>query len=417
MIGDTVVAPRLSTPVQADAATVGRPHRVHLMIALVDPSLFTIPYDRKLAEALRGLGHDVIFYGDALAPGDSPLGLLELRRIFYPELVPLGGRYWPRAALSIAKGAVHWRGMRRLVRDVRVETPDIIHFQWLPLPALDRLFLRRLREVAPLVLTAHDSRPFNGAASRLQKIDAMRILTEFDRVIVHTDEARTRLIAEGVQPSCLVTIPHGLLHDEDPVPAGAAGSGGTVRFLLLGKLKPYKGADLLIEAFRGLPSELRAKAELQIVGKPYMDVMPLRKAAIGLEHQVFLDFRFVPDAEMSSLLANADVVVFPYREIDVSGMLMTALRHHRPIIASRIGGFAELLVDGRHGLLVPPGDAAALSAAMRRLIEEPTTCGAMGGAIADLIGAIPSWDEIARRTTKLYLELSKISSLPPRTAS
>jgi glycosyltransferase involved in cell wall biosynthesis len=136
-----------------------------------------------------------------------------------------------------------------------------------------------------------------------------------------------------------------------------------------------------------------------------MDVRPLLKAASGLEGRVRLDFRFVPDAEMTQLLAQADILVFPYREIDVSGVLMAALRYRRPIIASHIGGFAELLVDGRHGFLVPPGDVAALTAAMSRLCEEPTTRRAMGGAIADLVAAIPSWDEIARQTTELYREL------------
>src|SRR3979411_1107779 len=80
-----------------------------LKIALIDPSLFTIPYDRKLGDALRSLGHDVIVYGDALSPQDAPLGSLDLRRVFYSELVSLGVRRWPRAALSVAKGAVHCR--------------------------------------------------------------------------------------------------------------------------------------------------------------------------------------------------------------------------------------------------------------------------------------------------------------------
>jgi glycosyltransferase involved in cell wall biosynthesis len=81
---------------------------------------------------------------------------------------------------------------------------------------------------------------------------------------------------------------------------------------------------------------------------------------------------------------------------------MAALRHGRPIIASNIGGFAELLADGRHGLLVPPGDVGALAAAMARLCAEPATRLTMGAAVAELGAAIPSWDEIARRTTELY---------------
>jgi glycosyltransferase involved in cell wall biosynthesis len=394
-------------PVRVEAATIDGTGGRHLKVALVDPSLFTVPYDVKLAGALRRLGHDVTLYGDALARAADLCDLGRMRGIFYAELLSLGAGSWPDAAIRLAKGALHWRGMRRLLAEVSAEAPDIIHFQWLPLPALDRLFLPGLRRVAPLVLTAHDSRPFNEAASRLQKFGAIGVLTEFDRVIVHTEEARARLIAYGVRPSRLVRIAHGLLNDEEPVPTTRELLADTVRFLLFGKLKPYKGADLLIEAFRRLPPRLQARAEVHIVGKPYMDVRSLLKAADGLERRVRLDFRFVPDAEMSRLLAQADVLVFPYREIDISGVLMAGLRYSRPIIASRIGGFAELLVDGRHGFLVPPGDAAALAAAMSRLIEQATTRRAMGGAISDLAASIPSWDEIAQHTTELYRALPK----------
>jgi glycosyltransferase involved in cell wall biosynthesis len=402
---DKAVLSQHPEPMHAKVATIDRTGGRHLKIALVDPSLFTVPYDVKLAGALRGLGHEVIVYGEALARAEDLSGLGRMRGIFYLELLSLGARSWPIAAIRVAKGALHWRGMRRLVDEVGAEAPDVVHFQWLPLPAIDRLFLRRLRRVAPLVLTVHDSRPFNEAASRLQKFGAIGILTEFDRVIVHTQEARARLIAYGVRPSRLVRIAHGLLNDEEPVPTAGELPADTVRFLLFGKLKPYKGADLLIEAFRRLPRRLQVRAELHIVGKPYMDVRSLLKAADGLEGRVRLDFRFVPDAEMNQMLTRADVLVFPYREIDVSGVLMAALRYRRPIIASRIGGFAELLVDSRHGFLVPPGDVAALTAAMSPLMEQAATRRAMGAATADLAAAIPGWDQIARQTTELYREL------------
>jgi glycosyltransferase involved in cell wall biosynthesis len=377
-----------------------------LRIALVDPSLFTIPYDAKLAGALGDLGHEVTVYGEARSSEEEPTEFARLRPLFYSEL-SRRHRSWPRPVQRLAKGALHWRAMRRLVEEFRVTKPDVIHFQWTPLPAVDRLFLRALRSVAPIVLTAHDSRPFNGAAWQLQKWGATRILSDFDGVIVHTGEARERLADYGVPPDRLVRIPHGLLHDIGPATVPLAGppvarSSGTVRFLLFGKLKFYKGADLLIEAFRRLPADLQQRVEVHIVGKPYMDVARLTAAAEQVGEGIRLDFRFVPDAEMNELLARTDVIVFPYREIDVSGVLMAALRHGRPIIASRIGGFAELLVDGRHGLLVPADNAAALAEAMARLCAEPGTRSAMGKATAALGAEIPSWEEIARRTVELY---------------
>jgi glycosyltransferase involved in cell wall biosynthesis len=108
---------------------------------------------------------------------------------------------------------------------------------------------------------------------------------------------------------------------------------------------------------------------------------------------------------MHAMFAAADVLVFPYREIDMSGVLMAALKTSRPMLASNIGGFAELLEDGRHGLLVPPGEIDDLAAAMTRLVCEPDTRRAMAEAIRELAESIPSWRQIAETTAELYRQI------------
>lgn len=374
----------------------------HLKVALVDPSLFTVPYDAKLVNALRGLGHQVIVYGEARGPEDEPAELAGLRPVFYPELLSHRTQRWPHQVLRLAKGVLHWRAMQRLIEELAQSRPDVIHVQWAPLPIIDRLFLPELRKVAPVVLTVHDSCPFNGTAGWIQNMGATRIMSEVDAVIVHTEAARDRLISYGVAANRVARIPHGLLNDITPVAPRTRQDSDVVQFLLFGKLKRYKGADLLIEAFRRLPPDIRGRVRVQIVGKPYMDIEPLRQAAQDLEPSVCIDPRFVTDEEMSDILARADVIVFPYREIDVSGVLMAALRYARPILASKIGCFAELLIDGHHGALIPPDDVSALSAAMARLCVDEKGRAAMGAAVAKLGEAIPSWDDIARSTTNLY---------------
>lgn len=401
------------TLVAADAVAA-RP----LKVALIDPSLFTLPYDAKLAAALGAVGHSVSFYGKALAPDETAPGVDDLRQIFYPELLRWDVTRWPAGLAKLAKGALHGRSMGRLLAALRRDPPDIIHFQWLPLPIIDRAFIGRLRRIAPLVLTAHDSRPFNAnPGSILQTLGATSILIRFDRVIVHTEQGRQRLADYGVPGNRLAKVAHGFLHDDETPPPQppADRDDGTVRFLLFGKIKPYKGVDLVIEAVRRMSPEDRARCRVDIVGKPYMDVAPLVSAAAGLGDAVTFDFRFVEDGELMRLLARADALVFPYREIDMSGVLMTGLRAARPIIASEIGGFAELLEDGRHGFLVPPGDPAALSAAMSRLVREPATRVHFSREIGTLVSTIPSWREIALRTSAVYMA-ARGDSATPRSA-
>lgn len=380
-------------------------------VALIDPSLFTLPYDVKLAQGLRGIGHNVRFYGKSLGPEEIEPEGAGLVQHFYPEMERWGLSRWPAGASRAAKGLLHLRAMRRLVEALRREQPDVIHFQWLPLPIIDRAFIGALRAIAPLVLTAHDSRPFNANPSSLiQTLGATSALRHFDSVVVHTEQARRRLVDYGVEPARIAHIPHGFLHDDKPPPglADKAGTDKPVCFLLFGKIKPYKGADLAIAAMRRMPAELRARSELRIVGKPYVDTRPLERAAAELGSSVRLDFRHVPDDEIAALWEQADVLLFPYREIDMSGVLMAALAAARPIIASEIGGFTELLESGRTALLVPPRDEAALATAMGRLVSEPSTRENMARQIRALAATVPSWQSIAAQTAAVYARAREV---------
>jgi glycosyltransferase involved in cell wall biosynthesis len=101
--------------------------------------------------------------------------------------------------------------------------------------------------------------------------------------------------------------------------------------------------------------------------------------------------RFVSGSELAATFRAADLVVLPYREIDQSGVLYTALAFGKPLLLSAVGGFPE--VEGAE--LVPPGDAEALAAKLTRLLASPHGPAAAG----------TSWDEIARRTLALYAAL------------
>ena len=374
-----------------------------MRVAMIDPSLFTLPYDEKLAGALQRRGHRVDFFGKALGTGDPAPAAVPLRQHFYGGLRALGAARWPGPLAKLAKGVAHVGAMDRLVRTLARERPDVIHFQWLPLPVVDRAFLGRLGRIAPIVITCHDSQPFNanpGAA--VQRLGATAVLARFDRVIIHTEQARPRLAAYGVEARRIQRIAHGFLDDVAPVAPPAPIEGDrAVRFLLFGKVKPYKGIDLMIEAVKRLAPGTLQRVEVLVIGKPYMETDALVAAAAGLP-QIRFDFRFVAEEEMADLFRWADVLAFPYREIEMSGVLMAALKTARPMVASNIGGFAELLTDGETGFLVPPGDVVGLAQAITRLVEEPATRARMTGRLIDLVRAVPSWEQIAAETEALY---------------
>jgi len=166
-------------------------------------------------------------------------------------------------------------------------------------------------------------------------------------------------------------------------------------------LRPYKGLDVLLEAFRELEG-----AELWIVGRPWMSAEPLRDAARRARGTVRFVERFVSDPEVPAYMRRADVVVLPYREIDQSGVLYTALAFGKAMVLSEVGGFAE--VGRAHGAahLVPPGDPAALRDALAELLERPEERAALERAAAAAASGPYSWDDIARRTLALYERLA-----------
>lgn len=384
-----------------------------MRIAMIDPSLFTLPYDRALVSGIARIGADVVLHGRALRPGDGAAPGLRLAESFYRVAgIPVLDRLPGPLRLGL-KGADHAWSMLRLLGRLRRERPDVIHFQWLALPLLDGRLLPRFRRVAPLVLTVHDTNPFNGdPTAGLQSSGFRAALDRFDRLIVHTAQGEARLRAMGIPSARIAVLPHGML--VEPATGGVDRMEGPVSFLLFGKIKPYKGADVLIRAFAAMPATAQVQARLRIVGKPYMDLAPLRALAGSLDVAPGIEQEFVADEAVPLLFGPGTVAVFPYREIEASGVLFLALAHGRPIIASRLGSFSELLADGVHGRLVPPDDVAALAEAMAALVLDRAFAARCAAAVQRDAATVPGWDDIARRTMLLYQAAQEARPAPSR---
>jgi glycosyltransferase involved in cell wall biosynthesis len=374
-----------------------------MRVAMVDPSLFTLPYDRALASALGRAGHDVTLFGRRPGPDDNDAEGISLEPHFYRIANSRAARHLPTPARLGLKGIDHAASMWLLLRRLRRERPDIIHFQWLPLPLVDGRLLGLFRKVAPLVLTVHDTNPFNGDPSAsLQQRGFFRSLNEFDRLIVHTAQGRERLCSAGVPANRILVLPMGM--HLDPPPYVDDPMTGPMTFLLFGKVKPYKGLDLLIEAFGSLHPLVRGDARIWVVGKPYMDMAPLQALAerLGVADRLVIEPRFVGDDEVAGLFAPGTVAVFPYREIEASAVLSIALACGRPVIASNLGNFAETVTDGVQGHLVLSGDIPALAAAMTHMLSDRDFAASCGRQARTLVDAAPSWDGIAALTADAY---------------
>ncbi len=351
--------------------------RVHV----VDPSAYTPPYDDALCGALAALGLDVELFTSRFAYAEAPdAGGYARHESFYRAAARVRSARLRRAV----KAFEHVPDMLRYRR--AAGAADVVHFQWLTVQQLDGMLL----PARPRVITAHDVLPREGSSARREA--QRRLYGRFDAVIVHSDHGRSRLVGElGVDPRRVHVVEHGALTHLPAVAPRQAGAEPVVLFC--GLLRPYKGIDVLLRAWRGVSG-----ARLRIVGMPRMDTAPLH--ALADERVQFVE-RFVSDGELAAELAGAALVVLPYREIDQSGMLFTALAAGRPLLLSDAGGFPELADTGA-AVLVPGGDEEALRDALQTLVDDPARRSQMAAAAAVAARERYSWEAIARKTLAVY---------------
>ncbi|HET9197000.1 MAG TPA: glycosyltransferase family 4 protein [Solirubrobacterales bacterium] len=375
-----------------------------MKVQLVDPSAFTPPYDRALAAALARAGAEVELLTSRFLHGAVPPAAgYRVEELFYRRAA---GRGLDAPARLPFKAAEHLPDMLRLRRALDA---DVVHYQWLTIPALDARLLPPRR---PRVMTAHYLLP--PQPSRRQLRSARRVFGAMDAVVAHSEHGAARLRDEvGLDPARVRVIPHGAfdyltrLAEEKPLPAELEGATGPV-ILSFGLLRPYKGIEHLLAAF-GRVAASEADAELWIVGNPRMDVEPLRRAASESGSRVRFVTRFVDEAEIPAIFRRADLVVLPYLDAEHSGVLYTGLAFGKPLVLSAVGGFPEVAETGA-ARLVPPGDTDALAEALEELVVDETARTEMAAAAARAAAGPYSWDEAARRTIDLYRELIEVRS-------
>jgi glycosyltransferase involved in cell wall biosynthesis len=349
-----------------------------MRVLLADPPAFTPTYDHELAAALARGGADVELVTSRFRFGDVPAPDGYARsETFYP----LSSRLFKRSRLRLPlKIAEHPLGLAAL----RARRADVLHLQWLAAPELDaRLFRPHL----PSVFTAHDLLPRRTA----RKQDMWRrLLSRFDRVVVHSERGRDVLGELGIEAT---VIPHPVF----PSDPERRDDGRTV--LSFGVIRPYKGLDHAIEAVRRV-----GDARLLVVGDPLEPIEPYRIAAEGLD----VDWRlgYLPQADVDRVFGETTVAVFPYRpELDQSGALLRALGAGVPAVAYDVGGDAEPVRRYGAGRVVPPGDVEALAGAVRELLSDPAALEAARAGARRARDEL-TWDASARAHLGLYEEIA-----------
>jgi glycosyltransferase involved in cell wall biosynthesis len=238
-----------------------------------------------------------------------------------------------------------------------------------------------------------------------------------ERVAQRVFAAATTLIAVsrevaaylGRQPAAcerIHVIPNGVDPTRFPVDCPPAHSRGATDFVVgfVGSLKRWHGLTLLVEAF-ALARRRASNFRLLMIGDgPERASLESDVRARGLAGDVSFTGAVAPEA-VPGLLASVDVAVAPYPAI--ARFYFSPLKVYeymaarRAIVASRVGQLEELLKDGDHALLCPPGDTAALAEALLRLEGDPALRNRLGRAARALVVRDHTWEGVARRVLAL----------------
>jgi glycosyltransferase involved in cell wall biosynthesis len=337
-----------------------------------------------LASGLARRGIRVFVYGPAQAGADLRLESAYGVRF---SAVEFGNRPRPGDVSAALR-------LRRLLRGSG-DRLDAVHAHGMRAGALTVLALAFIRRARPrVVVTVHNAPPVGGGVPRMVYLVLERIVAHgADLVLCVSSDLERRIAAVGARQVGRAVVPAPVRAVE---PAPACGFDGPRLVLAVGRLAAQKGFSTLLTAAVSL-QDMAPVPRVVIAGDgPLAGELRDQATRLGVGAE-FLGRR----DDVPGLLAAASVFVLPSLWEGQPLVLQEALLAAVPIVASRTGGISDLVGDDA-ALLVPPGDAGALAAAVREVLENPATAGRLRAAARARATRLPAEEDAVTAALAAY---------------
>jgi glycosyltransferase involved in cell wall biosynthesis len=314
----------------------------------------------------------------------------------------------------------------KLIRYAARSKPKVLHILWNnKFELFDRtilmLYYRALGK--KIAFTAHNvNQARRDSKDSLLNRSTLKIQYHLcDHIFVHTQKMKAELCQDfGVAENAVTVIRHPVndaFPDTKLTPVEAKRRLGLrddeKAILFFGRIRPYKGIEYLLDAFRLLVPNQQANYRLIIAGEPkkgsedYLHEIQQSVKRDFKPGQVILRIQFIPDEEMELYLKGADVLVLPYKEIFQSGVLFLAYSFGLPVVATDVGSFREEIVEGSTGFLCKPGDPADLAKAIETYFASDLfkNLTVRRPALVEYANANHSWQAVAELTRSAYVKM------------
>ena len=238
-------------------------------------------------------------------------------------------------------------------------------------------------------------------------VEAM-FLRLMNRVITISESARQELIALGVAFDRVTVVTPGFNqrvelaeHKQRDETAKE-----TFQVLSVGTCAPRKGLLYLLQAVRLLKE--RCNVRVHVVGDTEDDPVHYQSLVDSMTEEALQDkvcfYGRISEAELDNLYAKADMFVLSSLWEGYGIVLLEAMAHSLPIIATNVGAIPELVRHGENGWLVPPGDSQALAEAIFSLSQDRTLCTKLGRRGREFSEQSPTWDEVGEQLRQVLLK-------------
>lgn len=259
---------------------------------------------------------------------------------------------------------------------------------------------------ARYLLAVHDAARHAGEDGPFRRWLLRRDIAAADGGVTMTDAVRTELVARhGFPADRTWTVPLGLFLDH---PLGRGRSLPTdrpIRLLFFGRILPYKGLDMLIEAFAEIRKE-RPDVELEIWGSG--DLNPYAAALAGCSG-VRLEHRWLDEQEIGPVFERTDICVLPYREASQSAVIATALASGMPVVTTPIPGLVEQIAYGKAGRISPDLSPDGFAKTILDLIARPSDYMQLSRDAVAYCDSTLGWPAIGDRIEAAARQLTNLS--------
>ena len=300
---------------------------------------------------------------------------------------------------------------RKAIKTILHDAPDIAivpAWTFFVAPCLGVIAAALRRRGIRVVSVVHNAADHEGAPWKTWLLKQQ--IAQASGIVTHTDTL-AKACRKFNRAASISVSPHPLFHY--PPAKGTLKRRASLELLMFGLVRPYKGADILVDAIARCKN---IDLHLSIVGEFWSGEKELRALIKShhLEDSIEIISHYVADDEAAEYFDRADIVVLPYHNVTGSGVVPVAFHYRKPVLASDLEGFRDLVRENITGWRVPPGDPDALANAIKARSSNDDAHSLTDGI--DAACETLSWPTFARRVVNTATEAKSAPNPIPATA-